>query len=66
VADFTCVIVDRWGRLVADFDHISDSWNGENLNGNMCPDGIYFYTYEGHADNGDLFKGQGNIHLLGQ
>jgi len=66
VVEFSCVIVDRWGRVVAEFNSITDSWNGQNAAGNMCPDGVYFYTYEGVAENGDELKGQGNVHLLGQ
>ncbi|MFT4602470.1 MAG: gliding motility-associated-like protein, partial [Arenicella sp.] len=66
VAEFSCVIVDRWGQVIIEFMSITDSWNGENKNGKMCTDGVYFYTYKGVADDGTIIEGQGNIHLLGQ
>lgn len=66
VVEFECVIVNRWGSVVAEFNDISQFWTGENKSGNLCPNGIYFYTYKGAAQNGESFEGQGNIHLIGK
>ena len=66
VSSFSCVIVNRWGVVITEFDDISDSWDGTDKNGSECPEGVYFYKYEGTADNGDVFSGQGNIHLIGK
>jgi len=44
---------------------ITDAWNGTDKNGTKCTDGVYFYKYEGAAQNGEEFKGQGTITLVG-
>lgn len=64
VSEFSCVIVNRWGVTMFEFNDITDSWDGTDKNGSDCNDGVYFYTYEGAAENGDVFKGQGNVTLL--
>lgn len=61
VAEFHCVIVNRWGKTVFEMNHITDAWDGRDMNGDVCTDGVYFYTYEGEADNGDQFSGQGTV-----
>ncbi|OIQ37489.1 MAG: hypothetical protein BM555_00775 [Crocinitomix sp. MedPE-SWsnd] len=64
VAEFHCVIVNRWGVVMDELDNITDSWDGTDKNGSDCQDGVYFYTYEGVAENGDEFEGQGNVTLI--
>jgi gliding motility-associated-like protein len=64
VATFECTIVNRWGIVVATMDDINDVWDGTDLNGDPCTDGIYFYTYSGVATNGTAFSGQGNTHIV--
>ncbi|MBI3135864.1 MAG: choice-of-anchor L domain-containing protein [Bacteroidetes bacterium] len=64
VATFECTIVNRWGVTVNVMDDINDVWDGTDLNGDPCTDGIYFYTYSGVATNGDTFSGQGFTHIV--
>ncbi len=64
VATFECIIVDRWGVQVADLQDITDAWDGTNYAGNLCPDGIYYYTYSGVATDGTVFSGQGFTHIV--
>lgn len=64
VATFECVIVNRWGVVVNEMDDIMDEWDGTDMNGDPCTDGIYFYTYSGVATNGTVFSGQGFIHIV--
>ncbi len=72
VKTFECLIVDRWGVEIIAFDDITDSWNGTDKNGDMCPDGTYFYIYSGTSENVDSnganipFDGQGAITLINQ
>ena len=64
VAEFNCVIVNRWGVEMFTMTNIADAWDGNNTGGDPCDDGVYFYTYTGVADNGTLFEGQGTIQII--
>ena len=64
VATFECTIVNRWGVVVNVMDDITDTWDGTDMNGDPCTDGIYFYTYSGVATNGTVFSGQGFTHIV--
>lgn len=63
--DLSCTIVNRWGNVVGHLNGPNDSWNGTDPQGHPCPDGVYFYTYEGIFLNGDYFSGHGTVHLIG-
>jgi gliding motility-associated-like protein len=64
VAEFNCIVVNRWGLTVREFVNISDTWDGTNAGGSEVSDGVYFYTYTGTADNGDTFEGQGTVTII--
>ena len=64
ISEFNCVIVNRWGVTVGEITDIASGWNGNDLNGSPCKDGVYFYTYEATADDGTLIAGQGTVQLV--
>lgn len=64
VAEFRATVFNRWGNTVFDFTSITDGWNGETASGRKCRDGVYFYIYEGVAENGEPFSGQGTVQLI--
>ena len=65
ISEFKSVVYDRWGKVVFEFNSISDKWSGTNYkNDNLCSDGVYFYTYSGTSTNGKVYSGQGNVHLI--
>ncbi|MEO9532459.1 MAG: gliding motility-associated C-terminal domain-containing protein [Crocinitomicaceae bacterium] len=64
VVDFSCVIVNRWGIVVHEMSAITDAWDGKDKSGSDCNDGTYFYTYEGSAQNGEEFAGQGTVNIV--
>ena len=39
-------IYNRWGRIVYDKSNYSNEWNGQNNNGELLPDGTYFYLIQ--------------------
>ena len=47
-------------------NNITDSWNGTNLNGDKCTEGVSFYTYQAKAENGTELSGQGTVHLIAE
>lgn len=61
---FECVLVDRWGSVVFEFNSIADGWDGNRKSGSPSVAGVYFYTYFIRYTNGTEQKGQGNVTLL--
>jgi gliding motility-associated-like protein len=66
IAEFHCVIVDRWGTVVTELHDITDSWDGTNQNNTPCSNGVYFYTYQAVTDNGTELNGNGSVQLVGE
>lgn len=64
VDQFSAVVVDRWGKVIYTFNSISDAWDGNDMSGSPCTDGVYFYTYDVVYTNGETTQGQGNITLI--
>ncbi len=65
IAELECIIVNRWGIKVGEINTPTGSWDGTDLNGSPCSDGVYFYTYVAKADNGEKLEGQGTIQIVG-
>ena len=43
VKNIQVTILNRWGEIVFQTDNLTNGWDG-TLNGNLCSDGIYFWT----------------------
>lgn len=66
VRSFYCVVVNRWGIVIAEFNSIDQGWDGTDNKGNLVPDGVYFYNYSGVGDTGATFEGQGTVQKIGK
>jgi gliding motility-associated-like protein len=64
IAEFECVIVNRWGVKVGEINDIEDGWDGTDMNGDPCSDGTYFYTYRARSDNNTVLTGQGIVQII--
>ncbi len=64
IAEFTCVIVNRWGIVVHEMNDINDGWDGTDKNGDPCTAGVYFYKYVAKADNSTDLVGQGSLQIV--
>ncbi|NOQ72100.1 MAG: T9SS type B sorting domain-containing protein [Crocinitomix sp.] len=64
IAEFNCVIINRWGIVLHEITSINDGWDGTDKNGNLCTNGVYFYKYVAVADNLTEIIGQGTIQLV--
>ena len=64
IAEFECVIVNRWGVVMAELNDITDGWDGNDLGGSPAADGTYFYVYKATTDNSTKLEGQGTIQLV--
>jgi gliding motility-associated-like protein len=61
ISEFNCVITNRWGVQVGEINNVLAGWDGTDMNGSACKDGVYFYTYTATADDGTAIEGQGTV-----
>lgn len=66
VLEFNCLILDRWGVKIAEFNSINAGWDGTDKQGNLVPDGVYFYKYAGKGETGEKFSGQGTVQKVSE
>ncbi len=59
VIDFHCVILDRWGLRMYEWDGIGGSWDGFTRSGTQASAGTYFYiiSYRTSDGKGEVVKG---------
>ncbi len=51
IEKYNCVILNRWGNLIFEYDDPAGAWNGKTMDGKLVDEGTYFYkinaTFEG-------------------
>ncbi|MCH2223714.1 MAG: choice-of-anchor L domain-containing protein [Crocinitomicaceae bacterium] len=62
IANFSCLITNRWGSEIIQLDDITESWDGM-INGKQASEGTYFYMYTGSSSSGHEVSGHGFFHL---
>jgi gliding motility-associated-like protein len=58
-----CVIFNRWGSRVKEMKSVADNWDG-TFNGNLAPDGVYFYVLKATGSAGQSIEKNGAVTLL--
>lgn len=61
---FECIVVNRWGVTIREFNDVNNTWDGTDKNGDDCPDGVYFYVYQGTGFNSVEVQGQGSLTIV--
>jgi gliding motility-associated-like protein len=64
VDEFYCLIVNRWGVKIHEMNDITAAWDGTDMSGSQCNDGVYFYTYRIVAEDGEIVEGQGTVQIV--
>lgn len=54
------MVFNRWGNKVFEKENYNNTWNGENSNGEILPDGVYFVILE---INGGEIKENTYVHI---
>jgi gliding motility-associated-like protein len=62
--EMTCLIYDRWGVLVYEFNSLTDKWSGENLKGKDSNAGTYFYIFTGIDIYNKNYLRKGYVQLI--
>jgi len=65
-SEFDLVIINRWGQVVQDLKSATGTflWDGRNLSGNECTEGVYFYKFVGTMFNDELVEKHGPVTLV--
>ena len=64
VSDFNCIIVNRWGNLIYEYNDVNGYWDGRDRGGNIVPEGTYFYKIEATLSSGEEVSKHGFIQVV--
>lgn len=63
IDEFKCIILNRWGQILFEFEDIDSYWDG-TFGGKLCPDGVYFYKVNLKYKSGKMDELHGHITLI--
>lgn len=64
MSNVNIIITNRWGEVMFTGSGPDPKWDGY-CNNKLASDGVYYYIYEAVGKNGgEVFKGQGFLHLI--
>ena len=63
IQKFNCIIVNRWGNVIYEYDDPAGTWNGHTLDGKEVEEGTYFYTIVATKDSGEELTKHGFIQV---
>jgi len=64
VKDYKCLIVNRWGNLIAELNNVTTPWTGRDKSDNIVAEGVYFYTIEAIYESGEEITKHGFIQVV--
>jgi subtilisin-like proprotein convertase family protein len=63
IAEFECVIVNRWGNVIKEFNDVSYAWDGKTEGGEVVSEGTYFYSIKAKLESGEELTEQGFVQV---
>ena len=64
IEQFICIIMDRWGNKIYEFNDPKGFWDGTDSKGERVIDGVYFYLIQATLTNGDELEKQGFLQVF--
>jgi len=64
LSEVNCVIFNRWGQKLYEWDRVKGSWDGRTQAGEECPDGTYFYIVKAKGNDGSEYFKKGGFSLI--
>lgn len=64
IENFRCLIFNRWGKQIFEWNDIRKGWNGKTINGSIAADGVYFYTLYAKGYDNIKYEEHGSVTLL--
>jgi hypothetical protein len=63
IVSFHCVILNRWGNLIYEFNDANGSWDGMDKSGKIVTEGTYFYLIDAVTEGGKEIQLHGFVVL---
>lgn len=64
MASIKCVIYDRWGMKMYEWNGLTGSWDGRTTSGKEASDGVYYYVIDATDLQGKNTELTGFVHLI--
>jgi gliding motility-associated-like protein len=64
ISSFKGAIFNRWGRLMYEWDDITEGWNGLAPNGTQASEGTYYYVISGTGEDGKPYEFKSHFMLM--
>jgi gliding motility-associated-like protein len=64
IQSFDCVIFNRWGKKIFEWNDVSKGWDGKMSNGDNASDGTYFYIMSAKGIDNVEYEKHGTVTLL--
>lgn len=64
IESFECIIMNRWGNTIYQFNDASGSWDGKDQSGNVVAEGTYYYIINAVLEGGDDLQKHGFIQVV--
>jgi len=64
IENFRCIIFNRWGRSIYEWNDISKGWDGKTMSGTMAAEAVYFYIIYARGYDSIQYEKHGSVTLL--
>jgi hypothetical protein len=61
IISFHCVIMNRWGNFIFEYNDPSGTWDAKDQNGNLVTEGTYFYLIDAIMEGGKPIQMHGFV-----
>ena len=61
---FNCLIINRWGKKIFEWNNINEGWNGKTNNEAMAAEGVYYYILYAKGYDNIEYNKHGSVTLL--
>ncbi len=61
---FNVIIFNRGGRVIFESSNAEERWDGRDMNGEMCPEGVYYYQITARGIDGNLYAPKGFVNIM--
>jgi hypothetical protein len=64
IAEFECIILNRWGNVIYTFTNPAGTWDGKTSDGKLVEEGNYFYRINATFDGGVEVEKHGFVYVI--